>query len=193
MGLSKVIFEFDALSIIQAVNEGNVGGDFKHIIQNIRDLSSSFTWCLFQHLKWNGNKVAHDLAKEATQPNYSQHRRPPDPPTHTPATTSTHHCRHQPLAIRPNHHQPQQEKKKKKKGKKPTNHSQIGPQPIAKKNPQTKSTKLDHYSFDPCSDPCSMVDDQALSEHQRHQTQIDYPLHSNPTKSHHLHSNPTKK
>ena len=65
MGLSKVIFESDALSIIQAVKEGNVGGDFKHIIQNIRDLSSSFTWCLFQHLKWNGNKVAHDLAKEA--------------------------------------------------------------------------------------------------------------------------------
>ena len=90
MGLSKVIFESDALSIIQAVNEGNVGGDFKHIIQNIRDLSSSFTWCLFQHLKWNGNKVAHDLAKEATQPNYSQHRRPPHPPTDTISTPSTH-------------------------------------------------------------------------------------------------------
>lgn len=72
LGLSKVIFEFDALSIIQVVNEGNVGGDFRHIIQNIRDLSSSFTWCLFQHLKRNGNKVAHDLAKEARWSGVSQ-------------------------------------------------------------------------------------------------------------------------
>ena len=72
MGLSKVIFEGDALSIIQAVNEGNVGGDFGHIIQNIRDLSLSFTWCLFQHLNRNGNRVAHDLAKEARWSGVSQ-------------------------------------------------------------------------------------------------------------------------
>ena len=72
MGLSKVIFEGDALSIIQAVNEGNVGGDFGHIIQNIRDLSFSFTWCLFQHLNRNGNRVAHDLAKEARRSGVSQ-------------------------------------------------------------------------------------------------------------------------
>lgn len=51
MGLSNVIFEFDALSIIQAINEGNVGGEFGHIIQRIRDFSSSFSWCSFQHLK----------------------------------------------------------------------------------------------------------------------------------------------
>ena len=72
MGLSKVIFEGDALSIIQAVNEGNVGGDFGHIIQNIRDLSLSFTWCLFGHLNRNGNRVAHDLAKEARRSGVSQ-------------------------------------------------------------------------------------------------------------------------
>ena len=47
MGLSNVILEFDALSIIQAINEGNVGGEFGRNIQNIRDLSSSFYWCLF--------------------------------------------------------------------------------------------------------------------------------------------------
>lgn len=51
MGLSNVIFEFDALSIIQAINEGNVGGEFGHIIQRIRDFSSSFSWYSFQHLK----------------------------------------------------------------------------------------------------------------------------------------------
>ena len=72
MGLSKVIFEGDALSIIQAVNVGNVGGDFGHIIQNIRDLSLSFTWCLLQHLNRNGNRVAHDLAKEARRSGVSQ-------------------------------------------------------------------------------------------------------------------------
>lgn len=42
MGLSNVILEFDALSIIQAVNEGNVGGEFGHIIQNIRDFLPLF-------------------------------------------------------------------------------------------------------------------------------------------------------
>nr|POF08916.1 hypothetical protein CFP56_22791 [Quercus suber] len=65
MGLSKVFFESDALSIIQAINEGNVSGEFGHIIQIIEDLVSSFSWCTFQHLKRDGNRVAHDLAKEA--------------------------------------------------------------------------------------------------------------------------------
>ena len=116
------------------------------------------------------------LATTSTHPYPSHHIHPPSPP---PATSDQ--TKSPPTTAR------------KRKGKKPTNHSQIGPQPIAKKNPQTKSTKSDHYSFDPCSDPCSMVDHQAPSEHQCHQTQIDYPLHSNPTKSHHLHSNATKK
>ena len=57
---------------IQAVNKGNVGGEFGHIIQNIRDLSSSFSWYLFQHLKRDGNKVAHDLAKAARMSGVSQ-------------------------------------------------------------------------------------------------------------------------
>lgn len=72
MGLSKVIFESDALSIIQAINEGNVGGEFGHIIQIIEDLVSSFSWCTFQQLKRDGNRVAHDLAKEARMSGISQ-------------------------------------------------------------------------------------------------------------------------
>ena len=72
------------------------------------------------------------LCLSVSQPNYSQHRQPPHPLTHTPATTSTHRRRHQPLAIRPNHHQPQQEKKKRKKTHKPqpnwtTTHSEKKP------------------------------------------------------------------
>lgn len=43
MGISSVIFEFDALSIIQAINEGDHGGEFGHIIQSIRDVSSPFS------------------------------------------------------------------------------------------------------------------------------------------------------
>nr|POF08917.1 hypothetical protein CFP56_22791 [Quercus suber] len=72
MGLSKVFFESDALSIIQAINEGNVSGEFGHIIQIIEDLVSSFSWCTFQHLKRDGNRVAHDLAKEARMSGVSQ-------------------------------------------------------------------------------------------------------------------------
>ena len=111
------------------------------------------------------------LCLSVSQPNYSQHRQPPHPPT----IAATSHQQSDQITTTT----------ARKKGEKPTNHGQIGP--------QTKSTKSDHNSFDPCSNLCSMVDHRALSEHQRHQTQIDYPFHSNPTKSHHLYSNPTKK
>ena len=111
------------------------------------------------------------LCLSVSQPNYSQHRQPPHPPT----IAATSHQQSDQITTTT----------ARKKGK--------NPQPIAKKNPQTKSTKSDHYSFDPCFSPCSMVDHQDLFEHQHHQTQIDYPFYSNPTKSHHLHSNPTKK
>ena len=63
MRISYVIFESGALSIIQAINEGDLGGELGLIIQSIRDISSSFSWCSFQHLKRDGNKVTHELAK----------------------------------------------------------------------------------------------------------------------------------
>nr|XP_023915006.1 uncharacterized protein LOC112026546 [Quercus suber] len=72
LGLSKVIFESDALSIIQAINEGNVGGEIGHIMQNIKDLASSFSWCTFQHQKREGNRAAHELARAARMTGISQ-------------------------------------------------------------------------------------------------------------------------
>ena len=65
LGISHVIVEFDALSIIQAINEGVLGGELGHIVQNIKDISSSFSWCSFQHLNRSGNRAARELARAA--------------------------------------------------------------------------------------------------------------------------------
>ncbi|XP_075656694.1 uncharacterized protein LOC142626870 [Castanea sativa] len=47
LGISHAIVESDALSIIQAINDGELGSDFGHIVQNIKNISSSFSWCSF--------------------------------------------------------------------------------------------------------------------------------------------------
>ena len=47
LGISHVIVESDALSIIQAINEDVLGGELGHIVQNIKDISSSFSRCSF--------------------------------------------------------------------------------------------------------------------------------------------------
>ena len=65
LGIFRVIFESDALSIIQAINESVLGGELGHIVQNIKDISSSFSWCSFQHLNRSGNRTAHELARAA--------------------------------------------------------------------------------------------------------------------------------
>ena len=65
MEVSHAIFESNALSIIQTINDGIHGSELGHIIRNIREVSSSFTWCSFQHLKREGNRVAHELARVA--------------------------------------------------------------------------------------------------------------------------------
>ena len=72
MEVTHVIIESDALSIIQAINDGVFGGELGHIIQNIREASSSFSWCSFHHLKREGNRVAHELARVARITNVSQ-------------------------------------------------------------------------------------------------------------------------
>ena len=61
--VSHAIFESDALSIILAINDGIHGGELGHIIRNIRELTVVFSWCSFKHLKREGNRVAHELAK----------------------------------------------------------------------------------------------------------------------------------
>nr|POE68052.1 hypothetical protein CFP56_39192 [Quercus suber] len=43
MDVFHASFESDALSIIQAINNGFYGGELRHIIQNIREVSASFT------------------------------------------------------------------------------------------------------------------------------------------------------
>ena len=63
--VSHAIFESDALSIILAINDGIHGGELGHIIRNIRELTAVFSWCSFKHLKREGNRVGHELAKVA--------------------------------------------------------------------------------------------------------------------------------
>nr|POF00754.1 putative ribonuclease h protein [Quercus suber] len=72
MDVSHTMFEFDSLSIIQEINDGFHGGELGHIIRNIRDVSATFTWCSFQHLKREGNRVAHELARVARNSGASQ-------------------------------------------------------------------------------------------------------------------------
>ena len=43
----------------------DLGGDQGHIIWNIKDVSSSFSWCSFQHLKRSGNRATHEVARAA--------------------------------------------------------------------------------------------------------------------------------
>ena len=62
----------EALAIIQAINDGFHSGELRHIIQNIREVSAAFIWCSFHHLKRDGNKVAHELAKVARNSGASQ-------------------------------------------------------------------------------------------------------------------------
>ena len=72
LGISHVIVESNALSIIQAINKGVLGGELGHIVQNIKDISSSFSLCSFQHLNRSGNRAAHELARAARDSGVSQ-------------------------------------------------------------------------------------------------------------------------
>ena len=63
MEVSHVIIEFDALSIIQAIYDGVFGGELGHIVQNIWDVSSLFSWCSFLHLKGKAAELPMSLQK----------------------------------------------------------------------------------------------------------------------------------
>ena len=65
MQISRAIFELDALSIILALSSFEVGGELGHILEDIKSGSSSFSHCTFHHLKRDGNRAAHSLAREA--------------------------------------------------------------------------------------------------------------------------------
>ena len=72
MEVSHAIFESDTLSIFQAINGGIHGGELGHIIKNIREVAALFSWCSFKHLKREGNRVTHELAKVARNSGVSQ-------------------------------------------------------------------------------------------------------------------------
>nr|POF09674.1 hypothetical protein CFP56_10852 [Quercus suber] len=65
MGSTRVIFESDDLALIQAVNSNENKGDLGHILQDIRSQALDFNWSTFQHLKKDGNRAAHELARDA--------------------------------------------------------------------------------------------------------------------------------
>jgi len=47
MNLSQTIFESDALSLVQAINSEEAGGELGHILQEIRNSKISFSSCSF--------------------------------------------------------------------------------------------------------------------------------------------------
>ena len=63
--LPRVIFESDALAVIQAVNDKDTGSFFGHLIQGILQNCESFESCHFKHLNRRFNSVAHELAQHA--------------------------------------------------------------------------------------------------------------------------------
>jgi len=80
MELSQVIFESDALNVIQAINEGVTGSEVGHLIQGIQLTRDTFSSCSFQHLKRDSNRVAHELAQNARQSNVNSLWKGVNPP-----------------------------------------------------------------------------------------------------------------
>lgn len=72
MNIPRAIFKSNAVSIIQALNSGNKEGEIGHILEDTRLAKLTFSWCMFQHLKRDGNKVALELAKEARISSHSR-------------------------------------------------------------------------------------------------------------------------
>ena len=60
--LSRVMFESDALSVINAINDSTFGTPYGHIIQDISHAQSSFVFYSFKHLNQAFNFAAHELA-----------------------------------------------------------------------------------------------------------------------------------
>ncbi len=66
LGLRSVIFEGDALEVVQELNRVNEdAGHLGNLIGDIRVLLRRFDCWSFVHVKREGNKVAHSLAKYA--------------------------------------------------------------------------------------------------------------------------------
>ena len=56
------MFESDALTVINAINDSAFGTPYVHIFQDISYAQSSFVFCFFRHLNLAFNFAAHELA-----------------------------------------------------------------------------------------------------------------------------------
>ncbi|KAK7816915.1 hypothetical protein CFP56_043539 [Quercus suber] len=59
LSIFKVMFEGDCMQVVRALN------DHGHVIEEIRRLGSCLESCSFHHVKREGNKLAHSLARRA--------------------------------------------------------------------------------------------------------------------------------
>ena len=59
--------EGDCLRVIQALQDSDCCFTlFGHIIEETKRLCSFLCRCQFQHVRWNGNRLAHSLARQVT-------------------------------------------------------------------------------------------------------------------------------
>ena len=63
--LPRVIFESDALNVIQAINDKAIRSSFGHFIQDFIQARDMFESCSFEDLSRDLNKFAHKLAQYA--------------------------------------------------------------------------------------------------------------------------------
>ena len=64
LGFHRLVVEGDSEVIINSIKDGNMSHSaFGHILQDITSLCSLFSYVSFQHIKRQGNCVAHKLAR----------------------------------------------------------------------------------------------------------------------------------
>ena len=64
LGFHRLVVEGDSEVIINSIKDGNMSqSTFGHILQDITSLCSLFSYVPFQHIKRQGNCVAHKLAR----------------------------------------------------------------------------------------------------------------------------------
>lgn len=65
MKLLHVLFESDASTIVSSISQVLTGGVMGHMVQSIHLARLSFSYCSFQHVERDYNRVAHELAQFA--------------------------------------------------------------------------------------------------------------------------------
>ena len=80
MELEQVIIETDALSVVQSITAGETDGGTGHLYLGIIGLFNTFRSWKLKHLKWDYNRLAHELAQIAERNEASQCWRGVSPP-----------------------------------------------------------------------------------------------------------------